>query len=147
MTHFDRATRVLVPLLATAFAVSVIHYLDNTINYADYPVPGPDAAVPAPSQFLVGSSWFLFTAFGALALWFWFRRQILAAATALALYSVSGLIGVGHYTVPGATSMPWWRQAHVVLDIACGFAIVGFALWAALRRDELRAGFAVDAAG
>jgi hypothetical protein len=26
--------------------------------------------------------------------------------------------------------MPWWRQAHVCLDIACGLAIFAFVLWA-----------------
>ena len=46
---------------------------------------------------------------------------------------MSGLIGFGHYTVPGATDMVWWRQTHVVVDIVCGIAILGFALWAALR--------------
>ena len=52
---------------------------------------------------------------------------------ALTGYSVSGLIGFGHYTVPGATDMVWWRQTHVVADILCGIAIFGFALWAARR--------------
>jgi hypothetical protein len=46
---------------------------------------------------------------------------------------VSGLIGIGHYTVEGATDMVWWRQTHVIVDILCGIAILGFALWAALR--------------
>ena len=47
------------------------------------------------------------------------------------------LIGIGHYTVPGATDMVWWRQAHVVADIVCGAAVFGFALWAAKNSDEL----------
>jgi hypothetical protein len=46
------------------------------------------------------------------------------ALTLLALYSGSGLVGIGHYAVPGALDMPWWRQAHVVADIGCGLAIL-----------------------
>lgn len=52
------------------------------------------------------------------------RRGASSLAVALALYSGSGLGGLGHYTVPGALDMPWWRQAHVVADIACGLAIL-----------------------
>jgi len=79
----------------------------------------------------------VFTAFGALGLLLWFRRHITSAAVALTAYSVSGLIGIGHYLAPGATGMVWWRQAHIVLDILCGAAVLGFALWAAKNSDEL----------
>lgn len=131
----DRATRTLLVLLAIAVAVSVVHYVDNVVNYEDYPQPGP-GDLPASSAPTIAVAWFAFTAFGALAVWFWLRRRVTAGAVALTAYSVSGLIGLGHYTVPGATSMVWWRQAHVVADIACGVAIFGFALWAAFSRGR-----------
>jgi hypothetical protein len=35
--------------------------------------------------------------------------------------------------------MPWWRQTHVVVDILCGFAVLGFSVWAVQRRQELAA--------
>ena len=127
-----RPTRVLICLLGVAFVVSVVHYSDNYFNYDDFPQAGPDDP-PAPSATVIGVAWFVFTAFGLLALWLWFRGRITAAAVALTGYSVSGLIGFGHYTVPGATDMVWWRQTHVVVDIGCGIAILGFALWAALK--------------
>ena len=132
-----RATRVLCWLLGIAVLVSVVHYVDNYVNYDDYPVPGPDAAVPAPSATLVGVGWFVFTALGAVGLLLWFRRHITTSAVFLTGYSVSGLIGIAHYTVPGATDMVWWRQAHVVADIVCGAAVLGFALWAAKNSDDL----------
>ena len=80
-------------------------------------------------------AWFVFTAFGALGLWWWFRGRVTAAAVALTAYSISGLIGLGHYTVPGATSMAWWRQAHVVADIVLGLSLAAFAVtrWRAAR--------------
>jgi hypothetical protein len=138
MSAFDRATRVLLALLAVAFVVSVIHYVDNVVNYADYPEPAPDAPL-APTAAVIGVSWFVFTAAGLGGLWMWFRRRIVVAALAFASYSISGLIGIGHYTVPGALQMPWWRQTHVIIDIICGFAVLGFALWAILRRENLSA--------
>ncbi len=122
--------RLLKGLLAVAVLVSIVHYVDNFANYADYPQP---TSGPAPSRGLIGVSWFVFTAFGAAGLLLFARRRIAAAVACLAVYSGSGLVGIGHYTVPGATSMPWWRQLHVIADIACGVAIFAFAIWAVRR--------------
>lgn len=141
----DKATRVLLGLLGVAFVVSVVHYTDNYVNYDDYPQPGPDD-LPAPSAAVIGAAWFVFTGLGILGIWLWFGDRITAAAVALTGYSVSGLIGIGHYTVPGATDMVWWRQTHVVVDIVCGVAILGFALWAAVRSPRTEPGEATQRA-
>lgn len=119
--------RLLRWLLAVSVLVSIVHYADNVANYADYPVP---TSGPVPSRDLIAGSWFAFTAFGIAALWLFQRGEIGWAVVCLVLYSFSGLVGFGHYTVPGATAMPWWRQLHVVVDIACGLAVLGFAAWA-----------------
>jgi hypothetical protein len=124
--------RILRPLLAVAIAVSVVHYADNTFNYGDYPQPTSGLA---PSQGLVAFSWFLFTAFGIAGYVLLTRARVTAAAMCLAVYSGSGLVGFGHYTVSGATDMVWWRQAHVIADILCGLALIGFAFWLA-RQDR-----------
>lgn len=134
-----RATRLLLILFGIAVAVSVVHYVDNYVNYEDYPLPPGDSSIPTPSAELIALAWFVFTAAGLLGLWLWRQRRIVAAAVALTFYSVSGLVGFGHYTSPGATDMVWWRQAHVVADILCGFAILGFALWAAANARKLSA--------
>lgn len=127
---------MLLTLLGIAFAVSVVHYVDNYVNYDDYPEPGPDD-LPAPSATVVGLAWFVFTAFGLLGVRLWFRGRATASAVALTAYSVSGLVGFAHYAVPGATDMVWWRQTHVVVDIVCGIAVLGFALWAARNATRL----------
>lgn len=131
--HTRPATRAILVLLALAFAISVVHYADNVGNYADYP---RSDSIPNPSRALVGGAWVLFTAFGAAALVALLRGRDRAAAICLAAYSGSGLVGIGHYTVPGAFDMPWWRQAHVVADIACGTALFLVALRLALSARE-----------
>jgi len=131
----DRRLRILVALLATAFVVSVVHYADNYVNFTDYPQPEADSSLPAPGRTLIGLSWFLFTGLGVAGLWLYLRRRIVPAAFALAAYSVSGLIGIGHYLVPGATHMVWWRQAHVLADIVCGTLIAAYAVWLVARAD------------
>lgn len=126
--------RTLVGLLMVGVLVSIVHYADNFANYADYPVP---TSGPAPSATVIAVAWFVFTAFGAAGLVLFARHRVAPALACLAVYSVSGLIGLGHYTVPGATDMPWWRQLHVVLDIGCGVAVLAFAVWV-LRRERAR---------
>ena len=119
--HVGWTTAAFRPLLAVAVAVSIVHYADNVFNYDAYPQP---ASGPTPSQATVAVSWFGFTALAAAA-WTLLRRgRVMAAALCLALYSGSGLVGLGHYAVEGATSMPWWRQAHIAADIACGVAVL-----------------------
>ncbi len=131
LTYPAPALGLLRDLLIVAVLVSIVHYADNVANYADYPAP---TSAPAPSQELITASWFIFTAFGAAGLAFFVRRRITPAAACLAVYSMSGLVGLGHYTVPGATDMAWWRQLHVVADIACGIAVLAFAVWIVRRR-------------
>ena len=131
----DAATRPLrgtsagVALVVVAFLVSVVHYADNVLSYDDYPQPAPGSAIPSPPVEVVAGDWFVFTAFGLTGLALLLRRRVVPAAVCLAVYSGSGLVGVGHYTVPGALDMVWWRQLHVVVDIAVGIALLGFAWW------------------
>ena len=122
--------RVLSAIFFTAVASSVVHYTDNAVNYADYPQvqSGPD---PGAAGVLI--AWFAFTAFGIAGYVLYRRGRIMPAALCLAIYSGSGLVGILHYTMPSAGSMPWWRHAHIAVDIACGIAVLAFALWAARR--------------
>jgi hypothetical protein len=133
MSVYDhrRAVRILGWIFAVAVMVSIVHYTDNYVNYNDYPQA---RTVPNPSAALVLGAWFAFTAAGLAGYLLFRRRPSDLALVLLAAYSGSGLVGIGHYLVPGATSMPWWRQVHVCLDIACGIAVFSFAVWAARAR-------------
>jgi len=120
-----RRLRLLTALMTAAIVISVVHYLDNYLNYASFPTSD---GVPAPSRALVGLSWFAFTAAGIVGYVVFRRGHRLGLACALlAYYSVSGLIGVGHYTASEMVDAPWWRQGHVIADILCGVAIAAFA--------------------
>jgi tryptophan-rich sensory protein len=126
-----RAVRVVSVILALGVLVSVIHYVDNYVNYDDFPQP---TSGPNPPRWLIPVSWVVFTAAGLTGYLMFRRRASTLALTLLAFYSVSGLIGIGHFTVPGAFDMPAARQAHVGADILCGVAMLGFVLWAAQTR-------------
>src|SRR5215213_6800160 len=121
-SEHDRAVRRLTILFALAVAVSVVHYVDNYFNYSAFPTTD---ALPAPSAGLVGFSWFAFTAAGVLG-YVLFRegRHLRAACVLLAYYSLSGLVGFGHYAASAMFDAVWWRQAHVIADIACGIAML-----------------------
>jgi hypothetical protein len=124
-----RAVRILTGVFAFAVIASIVHYTDNYVNFADFPQP---RSVDLPN--VVIETWIAFTALGVAGYLLFRRRPSDLALLLLAAYSASGLIGVGHYLAPGATSMPWWRQGHVWLDIAGGAAMLAFAVWAARAR-------------
>jgi hypothetical protein len=132
MSFYDhrRAVRILSAIFAFAVVVSIVHYTDNYANYSDYPEP---RNVPTSAALVIGA-WFAFTAAGLAGYLLFRRRPSDLGLLLLAAYSGSGLIGIGHYLVPGATSMPWWRQAHVCLDIASGIAMFSFVIWALRAR-------------
>ena len=127
----QRAVRLLTPLFATAVLVSVVHYTDNVVNYSDFPRNGP---LPDPGRWLVLGAWVLFTAAGIAGYVLFRRGPSTLALSLLAFYSGSGLVGFGHYTVPGAFGMPAARQAHVIADILLGIAMFAFVMWSARSR-------------
>ncbi|MEA2495944.1 MAG: hypothetical protein QOJ29_3855 [Thermoleophilaceae bacterium] len=111
--------------------VSIVHYTDNYANFSDYPHGnGPE---PTAAEVLI--AWFVLTPFGLAGFWLYRRGEIRKAAMLLIVYSTSGLVGIGHYTVRGMTDEPVWRQAHVVADIVLGSAMFAFALWSILVLD------------
>lgn len=122
----EPAHAVLVALLGAALLVSIVHYTDNYLGYEHYPQL---ASGPNPSPSVILAAWFVFTAFGIAGYLLFRRDRMRAAAACLAVYSVSGLIGFGHYAVPGVGHLAWWRHAHILADVACGVAVLAFAVW------------------
>ena len=117
-------------LVGAALAVSVVHYVDNYTAYEAYP---QSDTLPDPSAGLIALGWFVFTPFAFAGLWLLRQGRARAAAICLAVYSGSGLVGIGHYAAGGTGDFPWWRHAHIAADIALGAAILATAVWLALR--------------
>jgi hypothetical protein len=57
------------------------------------------------------------------------RGETRRGSALLAVYSISGLIGLGHYSAPGMSHLAWWRHVHIWVDILCGVAVLTFAVW------------------
>jgi hypothetical protein len=109
-----------------AVASSVVHYTDNYLAFDKFPDGGPGPAITADTIWI---AWIVFTAAGIAGYALYRRGRIVPAAALLAVYSLSGLIGLGHYTAPGMSELAWWRHAHIWVDIACGVAVLAFAVW------------------
>ena len=120
-------------LFSLAVVSSAVHYTDNTINWAEYPHPEPGSSCPIRPT---GSSARRGSPSRRSACWACggtpstaFSRPRLA----IAVYSVSGTISIGHYLAPGATDMAPLRQVSIGIDIVLGALLLGLALWAALK--------------
>jgi hypothetical protein len=136
----SRATPALIAL-AVSFVVSVVHYTDNVVNLHHFPQGGV-LGIPPPSAPQIAAAWVIFTLVGAFAAWSLLHGRPTVGSWALRVYSLSGLVGLGHYFVHGAADMPWWRHADVGADIACGLVLI--ALSFGTRRGADRAPLATS---
>lgn len=108
-----------------AVASSLVHYTDNYLAFDRYPDGG---AGPDISDDTIWIAWLVFTAFGVAGYLSYRRGHVRRGAGLLAAYSVSGLIGIGHYTAPGMSELAWWRHVHIWADIICGVVVLTFAV-------------------
>ena len=122
-----------------AVAVSIVHYTDNYLAFDRYPTGGPGPEVTADTIWI---AWVLLTAIGVAGYALYRRGEVRRGAALLAVYSISGLVGLGHYTAPGTSELAWWRHLHIWVDVVCGAAVLAFAVWS-VQRTRARA-FAPD---
>jgi hypothetical protein len=122
---------VLRVLLTVGIAESFVHYLDNTVRYSDYTGPNPPAVTSWIAQWMIPVSWVLFTAVGLLGYRRFRQGRLSEAAAYLAIYSVSGLISIGHYVGISINDLSAFQNTFVFLDIALGIAVLSFAIWTA----------------
>ena len=120
---------VLRVLLTVGIAESFVHYVDNTVRYSDYTGPNPPAVTSWIAQWMIPVSWVLFTAVGLLGYRRFRQGRLSEAAAYLAIYSVSGLISIGHYVGISINDLSAFQNTFVFLDIALGFAMLSFAAW------------------
>ena len=130
-----RALKILTVVFAAAIASSLVHYTDNYLAFDRFPLDEPGPRITSDSVWI---AWIGFTAFGLPCYLLYRRGRNLLASALLAVYSLSGLIGIGHYTAPGMSELAWWRHLHIGVDILAGIAVMAFAV-CSLRRTRRRA--------
>jgi len=116
----DERNRAVDGVLLTAFLLSVVHYVDNTVRFDDY-TAGDPGLITRPT---IPIAWIVFTAFG---VWGYLRLRDgdrTRAAIGLAVYSVSGLVGIFHYTTVPPSDFDWFQNLFVVLDFLAGVAVL-----------------------
>ena len=118
--------RLLNIVFFTAVASSIVHYTDNYLAFDRFPNDGVGPEITADSVWI---AWIAFTVFGIAGYLLYRRGQIREGSALLAVYSISGLIGIGHYTASGMSELAWWRHVHIGIDILCGIAVLTFAIW------------------
>jgi hypothetical protein len=121
-----RAVGILNVVLGLAVAVSIVHYTDNYLAFDRYPQSDTGPTITDDSIWI---AWLAFTSFGAAGYLLYRQGRVRLASALLAVYSVSGLIGLGHYSAPGMSELAWWRHLHIGADFLSGLAVFAFAAW------------------
>ena len=107
--------RIFVP----ALALSVVHYIDNTLRYSDY-TGGKDSFVTRP---MIPLSWVLFTAAGVAGYRLVKQGNRSLGGSLLGVYSVSCLIGILHYTTVSPDAFSAFQNTFIALDFLAGLAV------------------------
>ena len=123
-------------VFVAALLLSVVHYIDNTIRFDDY-TGGKDGFV---TQAMIPISWVLFTVAGLAGYRALKQGNRGLAGALLALYSVSGLIGIGHYTTVSPNDFNAFQNTFIGLDFLAGLAVFVMALRLAVSRPRTTTG-------
>lgn len=116
------ARSLLLKLLVAAVVSSAIHYTDNTVSIEEF--PGPSFITPAT----VVLGWLFYTPFALAGYHFYGRGRVSEAAVCLAIYSISGLISIGHYLYATPGEIGFLHELTIFTDIILGAAVLSFAV-------------------
>lgn len=119
-----------------ALLLSVVHYIDNTVRFDDY-TGGKSGFV---TQAMIPISWVLFTAAGIAGYRALVRGNRGLGASLLGVYSVSGLIGILHYTTVSPSDFSAFQNTFIGLDFLAGLAVFVMAVRLAVSRPPTTTG-------
>lgn len=127
----EHANRLLVlrAILAASVVSTALHYTHNYLYVEHY--PQSDLASNATTQLGILIVWPLLTGVGVLGYWLYGRRSYAFAHRCLALYSLLGIITLGHF-VDGSPHIPAFWYTTIFTDALAGFAVLAFAAWSAI---------------
>ena len=118
----------------TALLLSVVHYIDNTVRFDDY-TGGKKGFV---TQAMIPVSWVLFTAAGVAGYRALKQGNRGLGGSLLGVYSVSGLIGLGHYTTVSPRDFDWFQNTFIALDFLAGLSVFVLAVRIVTTRSVSR---------
>jgi hypothetical protein len=121
-------------VFVTALLLSVVHYIDNTVRFDDY-TGGKKGFITQP---MIPISWMLFTAAGVAGYRYLKQGNRARGGSLLGVYSVSGLIGIFHYTTVSPSDFDWFQNTFVVLDFLAGAAVFAVAVRIVTTRNVSR---------
>lgn len=111
--------------------LSILHYTDNTVRFAAYD-KGDSPLVVGAWQIVLG--WVIFTAIGILAYVRTRQERWWPAVAFMAIYSLTGLVSLGHYAEAPPSAYDWLQTVLIWTDVASGVSVLGFALWLMFKR-------------
>jgi hypothetical protein len=121
-------------VFVTALLVSVVHYIDNTVRYDDY-TGGKSSFVTRP---MIPLSWVLFVAAGIAGYRYLKQGNRPLGGWLLAVFSLSGLVGVGHFTTVSPSEFSAFQNASIALDFLAGLAVFVLAVRVATTKTVNR---------
>jgi hypothetical protein len=122
-----RGLTALKAILAASMLSTAIHYTDNFVAIDRY--PGPKDLYTA-TRIAIVISWPLLTWIGLMGYRRYRERRETEAHVCLAVYSVTGLVTMGHFAF-GNPKIPAFFYATLFTDFVAGLAVLGFVLWSA----------------
>lgn len=121
-------------VFVTALLLSVVHYIDNTVRYDDY-TGGQDSFITRP---MIPISWGLFVAAGITGYRYLKQGNRSRGGWLLAVFSLSGLVGVGHFTTVSPSDFSAFQNVFIALDFLAGLAVFVLAVRAVTTRAVTR---------
>lgn len=123
-------------LIITFTIVSTgLHYAHNYIEIEHY--PPSDLFSNDTIKLAILISWPVLTGVGVFGYWLYSRRLYPPAYACLILYSLLGLVTMGHFTEGPPHIGPFW-YATIFTDAIGGLALLGFVVWSALSAEPAR---------
>ena len=120
-------------VFVVALLLSVVHYIDNTVRFDDY-TGGKDGFV---TQAMIPISWVLFTVAGIAGYRLLKQGNRGPGGSLLGVFSVSGLIGIGHFTTVSPSDFDAFQNTFIALDFLAGLAVFVMAVRIVTGREAI----------
>lgn len=112
-------------VVAAGIALTAIHFTDNVASLDTYPAPGWQ---PDWFGYVIGASWFAFTAIGVRAYTLYRAGRLARAHAALIVYSGAGFVSLGHFAFGPPADLTTRALITVILDAVVGSAVLTLAI-------------------